>query len=95
MSQLIMSAPGILPRGFTGSVAEVFIAIPVHKSKQKTTGSRASRTAGKTKGEHCMSKGPKKFFACNPKARNHPQYYEWHQHFRSLSLGSKASAPAK
>lgn len=95
MSDLITYAPGILPRGFSGSVASVFLATPVLGSKKRNKGSRASRTPGKTKGEHCMSKGPKKFFACNPKARNHPQYLEWHNHFKNLCMGSKASAPAK
>jgi hypothetical protein len=89
MSDLITYAPGILPRGFKGCVAEVFIPIPVHKGKQRTQGSRASRTPGKTKGEHCTSKGLKKFFACHPKAYLHPQYNEWLDYFKQMNSGSK------
>lgn len=70
--------------------AERVIAKPVRNSRKIARKGKGSQTPGKSKGEWCMSRGPKKYFAINPKARNDPHYREWHDKFKKQNMGSKA-----
>lgn len=60
---------------------------PPHRSRQRVSGARASRTSGKDKGGNCAPNKIKKFFACNPKAQYHKDYAKWHEKFKLINKG--------
>lgn len=63
---------------------------PMWRRKQRTRLNKGSQTPGKSKGETCKTDPRKKFFFSDPKARNHPQYSEWHAYAKSLNEGRKS-----
>lgn len=62
---------------------------PPYRTRQIARKGKASVCPGSKKGSNCQTDVQKKFFACNVKARYHPQYAQWNDKFREMNHGSK------
>jgi hypothetical protein len=59
---------------------------PIFQRRRRQS-SKASRTAGSSKGECCTSRGPKKFYASHPHAYMDKNYAAWHAKFVKINKG--------